>query len=50
MVMTKRETGEIVAISGRPHWWTRRFHIQVPELDFLVPGEIRVVAKTSQAA
>lgn len=45
------ETGEIVAIVGRQHWWTRRFHLQVPELDFSVPGEIWVgAATTSQAA
>ena len=44
------ETGEIVAIIGRQHWWTRRFHLQAAELDFSVPGEIRVGATTSQAA
>ena len=44
------ETGEIVAIVGRQHWWSRRFHLQTPGLDFSVPGEIRVGAATSQAA
>ena len=36
------ETGEIVAIVGQPHWWSRRFHVQAKELDFSVPGEVRV--------
>jgi sporulation protein YlmC with PRC-barrel domain len=44
------ETGEIVAIVGRQHWWTRHLHLQAPGLDFSVPGEIRVGAATSQAA
>lgn len=44
------ETGEIVAIVGRQHWWTPRFHLQAPGLDFSVPGEIRVGAATSKAA
>lgn len=44
------ETGEIVAIVGRQHWWTRRFRLQTPALDFSVPGEIRVGAATARAA
>jgi hypothetical protein len=43
-------TGEIVSISGRQHWWNKRFQLQAPGLDFSVPGEIRVAAATSQAA
>jgi hypothetical protein len=44
------ETGEIAAISGRQHWWTRRFHLKIAGLDFSVPGEIRVAGATSKAA
>lgn len=44
------ETGEIVAIVGRQHWWARRFHLRAPGLDFSVPGEIRVGSVTSRAA
>src|SRR5262249_2251412 len=28
------ETGEIVSITGRQHWWTRRFEIPAAGLDF----------------
>jgi hypothetical protein len=44
------ETGEIVAIVGRQHWWSRRFHLQASELDYSVPGEIRVRTAASRAA
>lgn len=44
------ETGEVVAITGRQHWWTRRFRLQAPSLDFSAPGEIRAGVATSQAA
>ncbi|MBI4477068.1 MAG: hypothetical protein HY654_07830 [Acidobacteria bacterium] len=44
------ETGEIVAIFARHHWWTRRFRLEAPGLDFSVPGEIRVGAATARAA
>lgn len=44
------ETGEIVAIVGRQRWWSRRFHLQASELDYSVPGEIRVKTATSRAA
>jgi hypothetical protein len=43
-------TGEIVSISGRQHWWNKRFQLQAPGLDFSVPGEIRVADATPQAA
>lgn len=43
-------TGELTGVSGRQHWWTRRFHIDSPALDLTVPGEVRVGAATSQAA
>jgi len=36
------ESGEIVSIVARHHWWTRPFQVRAPELDFSVPGEIRV--------
>ncbi|MCC7416740.1 MAG: hypothetical protein IT176_06310 [Acidobacteria bacterium] len=44
------ETGAIVAIVGRQHWWNRRFHLPAAGLDFSVAGEIRVGAAASQAA
>ena len=36
------ETGEIVAIRGRQHWWNRAFNAPGTQLDFSVRGEIRV--------
>ena len=36
------DTGEIVSIVGRHHWWTPRLHLKASGLDFTVPGEIRV--------
>jgi hypothetical protein len=44
------ESGEIVSITGQPHWWSRRFHLKANELDFSVPGEVRVSAASTQAA
>jgi hypothetical protein len=29
------------AVFVRPHWWSRRFDLPAPGLDFSVPGEIR---------
>ena len=42
--------GGIISVVGRQHWWTRRFHVQALDLDFSIPGEIRVNATTSEAA
>jgi hypothetical protein len=36
------ETGQIVSVIGRHHWWTPRLHLEGSTLDFTVPGEIRV--------
>ncbi len=36
------DTGEIVSIVGRHHWWSPRLHLKASGLDFTVPGEIRV--------
>ena len=44
------DTGEIVAIEGRQHWWTRRFTLPASALDFSVPGEIQAGASSSKAA
>jgi hypothetical protein len=41
-------TGEIVAITGQPHWWSRRFHHNAAGLDFSVPGEVRVPTGTEK--
>jgi hypothetical protein len=35
-------SGEIVSVVGRHHWWTRQLHLKATELDFSVPGEIRI--------
>lgn len=35
-------TGAITAVTGRHHWWTPKVHLQAANLDFSVPGEIRV--------
>ena len=34
----------IVAITGRQHWWSRRFTIAGGALDFTTPGAIRTQA------
>lgn len=44
------ENGEIVAVVGQQHWWNRRLHLKAPDLDFSVPGEIRVGSAASKAA
>jgi hypothetical protein len=35
-------TGQIVSVVGKGHWWTPRVHLQAADLDFTVPGEIRM--------
>ena len=35
-------TGQIVSVVGKGHWWAPRVHLQAAELDFTVPGEIRM--------
>jgi len=44
------ETGELAAITGRQHWWTRRFHLPAAALDLSAPGELRAAAASSRAA
>jgi hypothetical protein len=44
------DTGEIVAIVGRQHWWSRRFHLGAAGLDFSVPGKIGADGAASRAA
>jgi hypothetical protein len=44
------ETGELVAIVGRQHWWTRRFRLPAEGFDFSVAGEIRATTASTQAA
>jgi hypothetical protein len=39
------ETGQIVSVVGRHHWWTPRVHLDASGLDFTVPGEIRITVK-----
>ncbi len=39
------QSGEIVSIVGRHHWWTPKLHLRAAGLDFSVPGEIRVGGK-----
>ena len=43
------ETGEIVAIVSRQHWWTRRFHLEAPGLDFSVPVMPPLTSCTGEA-
>jgi hypothetical protein len=42
--------GELEAVIGRRSWWTRRFRVGRNGLDLSVPGEVRVNARSSQAA
>ena len=43
-------TGDLEGVIGRKSWWTRRFHLQHPELDISTPGEVRVATGQSRAA
>jgi hypothetical protein len=44
------DTGELVSIVGRQHWWTRRFQIAAAGLDFSKAGEIGADRAATQAA
>ena len=43
-------SGDLEGIVGRKSWWTRRFHVRHPELDFSKPGEVRIASGASRAA
>jgi hypothetical protein len=43
-------TRTIVAVFGRPHWWSRRFTLPAKGLDFSNPGQIRTSPSGTRAA
>ena len=43
-------TGQLAAVLGRQHWWTRRFRVEASSCDLSVPGEVRTGVPGSQAA
>ena len=43
-------SGDLEGVIGRRSWWMRRFEVRRPELDFSMPGVVRIATGATRAA